>query len=60
MKDNADDILKSRFWVRENFEWLINEVIFHREMKQFFSNKKLVVWNFYTSEGKVKLYETTE
>lgn len=57
---NIDEILKKRFWVRENFEWLMGEVAFHKEMKPFFKNKKIKLWSFDQIEGKANLYETPE
>jgi hypothetical protein len=54
-----DDILLRRFWVREHFEWLMGEVAFHKEMKQYFKNPKIHLWTMGDKEGKAVIYETT-
>lgn len=57
---DINDVLMRRLWVRENFEWLMGEVIFHREMKPFFKNEKISVWKLDAEEGKAKLYENAQ
>lgn len=59
MDVDIDKILRFRFWVRHNFEWLIGEVIFHREMKQYFRNQMIPVWKFDSQEGRANVYEIT-
>ena len=58
--NDVDDILRRRFWLRENFEWLINEVVFHREMKPYFSNEKFSLWKYDQEKGSAKVYVAPE
>jgi hypothetical protein len=60
MDIDTDEILRKRYWVRQNFEWLMSEVAFHREMKLFFKNTRIKLWNLDDSEGRANPYETTE
>ncbi len=52
---DIDDVLRRRFWLKQNFEWFMNEVIFHKDMRPYFSERKYVVWNLGEPEGKVKI-----
>lgn len=57
---DIDDALRRRFWVRDNFEWLMSEVIFHREMKEYFKNPKVKIWELDNPEGKANIYEAAQ
>lgn len=56
---NIDDILSRRHWLKENFDWFMNEVMFHKEMKRNFSGKKLTLWKCGETEAKVKIKDET-
>jgi len=56
---DIDNVLYRRFWIRLNFEWLMDEVIFHRDMKQYFKNEKIHLWTMGSERGTAKVYETT-
>ncbi len=57
----VDEVLRRRFWLKNNFEWLMSEVVWHRDMKQYFDNPRTAIWKFGDMEGKAHLpYETTE
>ena len=57
---DIEDALRRRYWVRQNFEWLMGEVSFHREMKQYFKNQKIRLWVMDTEEGRANPYEAPE
>jgi len=57
---DVDDILRRRYWLKENFEWLINEVVFHREMKDYFSNPKFPLWKYDHEKGSANVYVAPE
>jgi hypothetical protein len=52
---NVDEILSRRYWLKQNFDWFMNEVTFHKEMKRNFSGKKLNLWKYGELEAKVKI-----
>lgn len=52
--------LKKRFWLLSNFDWLLSEVAYHRDMKRFFSDKKYIIWTKGSDEGKVVINEITD
>lgn len=61
MDSQVDDVLRRRFWLKENLEWFIGEVMFHKEMKGFFAkDKKRKLWDYGNPDGKVVIYETAE
>jgi hypothetical protein len=58
--EQLDIVLKKRYWLIQNFDWFLDEAIFHRNMKDYFSADKFKVWDYGAEEGKVRLYETAE
>lgn len=52
---DVDDILRRRYWLKENFDWFMNEVTFHKEMKRNFSDNRLVLWRYGDIESKVEI-----
>lgn len=56
MKTTDDEeLLKRRFWVMSNLEWLMGEVGFHKDNDLFFRNDKIDVWKLDTPEGKATI-----
>jgi hypothetical protein len=56
---DVDDILRRRYWLKSNFEWFMNEVIFHKEMRRFFSDRRYLLWRYGDKEGKVSIKNET-
>lgn len=52
---SIDNILSRRYWLKENFDWFMGEVMFHKEMKRNFSGKKLTLWKYGENEAKVEI-----
>lgn len=52
--------LKKRFWLLSNFDWLLSEVAYHRDMKKFFSDKRYTIWTKGHEEGKVGIDEIAD
>jgi hypothetical protein len=58
MDPNVDEVLRRRYWLKENLEWFIGEVMFHKEMKGFFAkDNKKKLWSYGDPTGKVKIYD---
>lgn len=46
MPIDQDTILKRRNWLLKNIDWLMAEVVFHRENEEYFKNDSQVLWHF--------------
>jgi len=45
------DSLRRRWWLINNTEWLMTEVVFHREYRYFINDKKIKIWRLGDKEG---------
>lgn len=56
---NVEDALRRRYWLKENFEWFMAEVTFHKEMSKFMGDRKLTLWHGGEPQGKVAVADET-
>ena len=54
---DVEDALRRRYWLKENFEWFMAEVTFHKEMSKYMSDRRVVIWHFDSKEGKAVIDE---
>lgn len=59
LERDADEILRRRLWLKQNFEWFMTEVVFHRDMKPFFSGHRIVLWRRGELNSKAKINNET-
>jgi len=52
--------LARRYWLINSIDWFIGEVSYHKDMRQYFNNKKIKVWECGQKESKTRLdYEAS-
>lgn len=54
-----DDKLSKRYWIVRNIEWLMDEVVFHKENHEYYKNKKIPLWDLGAERGEAILDEIT-
>lgn len=58
-----DEKLRKRHWIASQHDWFSNEIMYHRDMKKYFSENKHVIWSVNTESGSYKveyLYATPQ
>lgn len=59
MTEQNDDHLLRRLWAVRNFDWFMDEVIYHKENHRWFRNKRVKVWTVGQEMGRVNVDEIT-
>ena len=59
MNPTTDDRLSKRYWIVKNFDWLMDEVIFHKENHEYYKNRKIHFWDLGAEKGQADLDEIT-